>query len=154
MGGTLAGGGRDPLIGRAGPADPPGGSVRRAASNGLSYTRAYANLLWMPGQHRQIVRGALRSGFLGYGVVAAHAGRGYMTEGTQLVLARAFSELRLHRLEANVQPGNRASIALVRRCGFVREGLSERYPKLGGQWRDHERWAIRAEQWLDQNDRA
>jgi ribosomal-protein-alanine N-acetyltransferase len=94
-----------------------------------------------------IIRGALNSAFLGYGAAAAHAGQGYMTEGLQLVLVRAFTDLRLHRLEANIQPGNRASIALVTRCGFVREGFSERYLKVGGRWRDHERWAIRVEQW-------
>ena len=70
-----------------------------------------------------------------------------MTEGLGLVLRRTFTELRLHRLEANIQPGNRASTALVRRCGFVREGLSERYLKINGQWRDHERWAISIERW-------
>lgn len=95
----------------------------------------------------EIVRGLFQSAFLGYGAVAAHAGRGYMTEGLQLVLARAFTELRLHRLEANIQPGNTASIELVLRAGFVREGFSERYLKIGGRWRDHEHWAIRAEQW-------
>jgi ribosomal-protein-alanine N-acetyltransferase len=95
----------------------------------------------------EIIRGGLQSAFLGYGVVAAHAGRGYMSEGMQLVLARAFGDLGLHRLEANIQPGNRASIALVRGAGFVREGFSERYLKIDGRWRDHERWAIRAEQW-------
>ena len=95
----------------------------------------------------QIVRGGFQSAYLGYGAVAAHAGRGYMREGLELVLARAFTELGLHRLEANIQPGNRASIALVRGAGFVREGFSERYLKIGGRWRDHERWAIRAEQW-------
>ncbi len=70
-----------------------------------------------------------------------------MREGLELVLGRAFTELGLHRLEANIQPGNHASIALVERCGFVREGFSERYLKVGGRWRDHERWAIRVEQW-------
>ncbi len=95
----------------------------------------------------EIIRGHLQSGFLGYGAVAAHAGQGYMSEGIQLVLARAFDELRLHRIEANIQPANSASIALVRRAGFVCEGLSERYLKIGGRWCDHERWAIRAEQW-------
>jgi [ribosomal protein S5]-alanine N-acetyltransferase len=94
-----------------------------------------------------IIRGPLQSAFLGYGAVAAHAGRGYMTEGMQLVLRRAFSELRLHRVEANIQPGNVASIALARRCGFAREGFSPRYLKIGGRWRDHERWAITVEQW-------
>jgi [ribosomal protein S5]-alanine N-acetyltransferase len=95
----------------------------------------------------EIVRGPLQSGFLGYGAVAAHAGRGYMSEGLQLLLAHAFEELRLHRLEANIQPGNAPSIRLVQRAGFVREGFSERYLKVAGRWRDHERWAIRAEQW-------
>ena len=94
-----------------------------------------------------IIRGPLQSAFLGYSGVAAHSGRGYMTDGVALVLRHAFTDMRLHRVEANIQPGNHASIALVRRCGFVREGMSERYLKVGGRWRDHERWAIRAEQW-------
>jgi ribosomal-protein-alanine N-acetyltransferase len=96
----------------------------------------------------EIVRGVFQSAFLGYGGVAEHAGQGYMREGLELVLARAFTELGLHRLEANIQPGNTASkIALVQRCGFVREGFSERYLKVGERWRDHERWAMRVEQW-------
>ncbi len=70
-----------------------------------------------------------------------------MSEGLELVLARAFEELALHRLEANIQPGNQPSLSLVQRAGFVREGFSERYLKIGGRWRDHERWAIRSEQW-------
>jgi [ribosomal protein S5]-alanine N-acetyltransferase len=94
-----------------------------------------------------IIRGPLQSAFLGYGAVAAHAGRGYMTEGMHLVLRRAFTELRLHRVEANIQPGNAASLALVRRCGFEREGYSPRYLKIRGRWRDHERWAITVEHW-------
>jgi [ribosomal protein S5]-alanine N-acetyltransferase len=95
----------------------------------------------------QIIRGYLQSAFLGYGAVAAYAGRGYMTEALGLVLEHAFTDLGLHRLEANIQPGNEPSIALVRRCGFVKEGFSERYLKINGRWRDHERWAIRSEQW-------
>jgi ribosomal-protein-alanine N-acetyltransferase len=95
----------------------------------------------------QIVRGPLQSAFLGYTAVAAHSGRGYMTEGMQLLLTHAFVELELHRLEANIQPANERSIALARRSGFVHEGFSEAYLKIDGQWRDHERWAIRVEQW-------
>ncbi|HTW11635.1 MAG TPA: GNAT family protein, partial [Solirubrobacteraceae bacterium] len=95
----------------------------------------------------EIVRAGLQSAFLGYSGVAAHAGQGYMTEGMQLLLRRAFTELRLHRLEANIQPGNAASRALAERSGFVHEGFSERYLKIGGRWRDHERYAINAEQW-------
>jgi [ribosomal protein S5]-alanine N-acetyltransferase len=95
----------------------------------------------------QIVRRSFQSAFLGYAGAAGLTGQGYMSEGLELLLGHAFGELRLHRLEANVQPANTASIALVRRAGFVREGFSERYLKVGGRWRDHERWAIRAEQW-------
>lgn len=93
----------------------------------------------------EIVRGALQGAFLGYGGVAAFAGQGYMTEAVRLVVREAFGTLKLHRLEANIQPDNLASIALVKRCGFEKEGFSERYLKIGGRWRDHERWAIRAD---------
>jgi [ribosomal protein S5]-alanine N-acetyltransferase len=95
----------------------------------------------------QIVRRALQSAYLGYAVGKPHAGQGYMREGLELVLRRAFTELRLHRIEANIQPGNHASIALARGAGFRREGFSPRYLKIGGRWRDHERWAILADDW-------
>ena len=95
----------------------------------------------------EIVRGPFKSAFLGYGGVAEFAGQGYMTEAMRLVLREAFTKLGLHRLEANIQPGNHASIALAKRCGFELEGFSPRYLKVGGRWRDHERWAIRSETW-------
>ncbi len=95
----------------------------------------------------EIVRGAFQSAYLGYYGFLPHAGRGYMREGLALVVRRAFRDLGLHRLEANIQPGNVASIALVRALGFRREGLSPRYLKIAGRWRDHERWAILAEDW-------
>ena len=96
----------------------------------------------------EIIRGKLQSAFLGYGAVTEFTGRGYLTEALQLVLTDAFRRLRLHRLEANIQPGNTASIALAKRCGFQLEGFSARYLKVGGRWRDHERWAITRERWL------
>ena len=95
----------------------------------------------------EIVRGCFQSAFLGYWVDADAAGSGYMTEGLQLVLRHAFTVLDLHRLEANIQPHNHASIALVKRCGFVLEGRSPRYLKIGGVWSDHERFAITIEDW-------
>lgn len=95
----------------------------------------------------QIFRGGFQSAYLGYQVGAPFAGQGYMTEALELVLRHAFDTLRLHRLEANIQPGNRASIALVQRAGFTKEGYSRRYLKIGGRWRDHERWAIVADDW-------
>jgi [ribosomal protein S5]-alanine N-acetyltransferase len=93
----------------------------------------------------EIVRGSFQSAYLGYGAVAPFAGRGYMSEALRLLVRHAFTTMKLHRLEANIQPGNHASIALVKRCGFEREGYSPRYLKIGGRWRDHERWAIRAD---------
>jgi [ribosomal protein S5]-alanine N-acetyltransferase len=95
----------------------------------------------------EIVRGGFKNAFLGYGGVAAYAGQGYMTEAMRLLLREAFTRLDLHRIEANIQPANKPSIALAKRCGFELEGFSPRYLKVGGRWRDHERWAIRAETW-------
>jgi [ribosomal protein S5]-alanine N-acetyltransferase len=95
----------------------------------------------------EIVRGAFQSAYLGYYLGAAFARQGYMSEALALVLREAFGELKLHRVEANIQPDNLASIALVRGANFLREGYSPRYLKLGGRWRDHERWALRVEQW-------
>jgi [ribosomal protein S5]-alanine N-acetyltransferase len=93
----------------------------------------------------QIFYGNFRSAYLGYYAGAPFMGEGYMREGLLLVLRHAFDTLGLHRLEANIQPANRASIRLVKRIGFRREGFSPRYLKILGRWRDHERWAITAE---------
>jgi len=88
-----------------------------------------------------IVMGAFCSGYLGYYVFAGFDGRGLMTQGLNAVVRHAFKELGLHRVEANIQPGNTASIALAKRCGFTLEGYSPKYLKIAGRWRDHERWA-------------
>jgi [ribosomal protein S5]-alanine N-acetyltransferase len=48
-------------------------------------------------------------------------------------------------VEANIQPGNAPSIALVQQLGFQKEGYSPRYLMVDGDWRDHERWALRVE---------
>jgi len=92
-----------------------------------------------------IVRGPFCSGYLGYYAFAGHEGQGLMSEGLRAVVRHAFGALRLHRLEANIQPANGASIALVAACGFRKEGYSPRYLKIGGRWRDHERWALLAD---------
>ena len=93
-----------------------------------------------------IVYEALCSAYLSYYAVAAMAGRGYMKEGLRLVIDHAFHELGLHRLEANIQPGNENSVRFVESLGFECEGYSPRFLRINGRWRDHERWALRADQ--------
>ncbi len=97
--------------------------------------------------------GLLRSAYLGFYAFAGLAAQGYMTEGLSLVLDRAFDELGFHRLEANIQPGNLASSALVSRLGFRKEGFSPRYLMIDGVWRDHDRWAILSDEWLENRQR-
>jgi len=89
----------------------------------------------------------MQSAYLGYYALAPYARRGYMRDGLELMLRYAFRTLHLHRVESNIQPANRRSIALVRRAGFAREGYSRRYLKIDGRWRDHERWALLFEDW-------
>jgi [ribosomal protein S5]-alanine N-acetyltransferase len=91
-----------------------------------------------------IVHGPFRSAYLGYYGFTGFERQGLMTEGLHGTLRYAFKTLKLHRLEANIQPTNLASIALVKACGFAQEGYSPRYLKIKGQWRDHERWAVLA----------
>lgn len=89
-----------------------------------------------------IVRGPFQSAYLGYYMFSGYERRGYMKWALGAIVKRAWRELKLHRLEANIQPDNEASIALVRSLGFKKEGYSPAYLKIGGRWRDHERWAI------------
>lgn len=106
----------------------------------------------------QIVHGGFQSAYLGYYAFAANAGRGLMSAGLRLLLREVFAPsqratadriaLGLHRIEANIQPDNDASIALVRGCGFTQEGFSRRYLKIAGRWRDHARFALLREDWL------
>ena len=92
-----------------------------------------------------IVRGRFQSAGLSYAAFAPAAGQGYMSEGLALVMRYAFTELRLHRLEASIQPANQASLRLVQRQGFRKEGYSPDMLFIDGAWRDHERWAITRE---------
>jgi len=107
-------------------------TVRRRDTNALVGVITISN----------VVMGPFRSAYTGYYAFAPHAGQGYMREALEAIVRHAFRVMKLHRLEANIQPGNRASIALAKSCGFRKEGFSPRYLKIGGRWRDHERWAI------------
>lgn len=95
----------------------------------------------------EIVRGDFQSAYLGYFAFARKAGRGLMTAGLNAVVRQALAPdgLGLHRVEANIQPDNTASRALVQRCGFRAEGMSRHYLRIAGVWRDHERWALTVE---------
>ena len=95
----------------------------------------------------EIVLGSFRSAHLSYYALEPHQRRGYMRAGVAAMVQLAFRDYGLHRLEANIQPDNVASLALVRRLGFELEGFSPRFLKIAGRWRDHERWAIRSETW-------
>ena len=121
--------------------------VRRDNADGLLVCRREDDAIVGVYLVSQIVRGALNSGYLAYYSFMAFTGRGYMTEGLGLVLRHVFGPMKLHRVEANIQPHNAPSIALVRRFGFRLEGYSPRYLKIGGSWRDHERWALTIEDW-------
>ena len=125
------------FLNRAGREDQGSYLIRHAQCGGLV---GYVNI-------NNIVRGALESGYLGYAAFASHAGRGLMTAGLRAVVSDAFASLGLHRLEANIQPDNLRSLGLVQRLGFRREGFSPRYLLIDGEWRDHERWAVLAEDW-------
>lgn len=97
-----------------------------------------------------IIRGHFHSAYLGYEAFHPYQGHGYMTQGLKLLLNEAFENLNLHRLEANIQPDNIASIQLVAKAGFFKEGFSRQYLRIGGKtWKDHERWAILNEKWIE-----
>ncbi len=90
----------------------------------------------------QIFYGPLQSAYLGYGLGVDFTGKGYARDAVKRIVSFAFNELKLHRVEASIQPENSRSIRLVKALGFQQEGYSPRYLKIGGRWRDHERWAI------------
>ena len=95
----------------------------------------------------EIIRGFFQNAYLGFYAVADYAGQGYMSAGLKLVLQHVFEEMGLHRLEANIQPGNTLSINLVKNNRFRQEGYSPHYLKVNNKWCDHERWAITYEDW-------
>ena len=92
-----------------------------------------------------VVRGALRAGYLGYWLDRDVAGRGMASLAVALVCDHAFREVGLHRLQADIRPENGPSQRLVERLGFRREGLLRRLLDIDGDWRDHYAYALLAE---------
>lgn len=95
-----------------------------------------------------IVKANFYSCYLGYEVFHPYENKGYMSFGTRLIIQEIFEVLKLHRVEANIQPENKYSIKLIRNMGFIKEGYSKSYLNVGDRgWKDHERWALINEHW-------
>ena len=92
-----------------------------------------------------VVRGAFHSASVGYWVDRAAAGRGVIPTALALVVDHCFGPVGLHRIEANVRPENRPSLAVVRKLGFREEGRHERFLYIDGAWRDHLTFAVTVE---------
>jgi [ribosomal protein S5]-alanine N-acetyltransferase len=84
-----------------------------------------------------MVRGAFQSCHLGYRIDQFEQSKGYMTEAIELLVRYAFDQLKLHRIEANIMPRNKASLRVVEKLGFHNEGLARKYLKINGKWEDH-----------------
>lgn len=84
-----------------------------------------------------VVRGAFQSAFLSYKLDKDFLNQGIMTQAVEEITHFAFTELRLHRLEANIMPRNKASLRVVEKNGYINEGLSKEYLYINGVWEDH-----------------
>lgn len=93
----------------------------------------------------EIIHGAFQSAYLGFYAMVDYVGTGVLREGMIKVIDYAFKKMNLHRLEANIQPGNIRSIRFVEKLNFHIEGFSKKYLFINGKWRDHMRYAIIAD---------
>jgi [ribosomal protein S5]-alanine N-acetyltransferase len=82
-------------------------------------------------------RGASQSASVGYWIGAPHTGRGHASASLACLCRYAFNDLSLHRLEAASMPRNAASLRVLEKNGFEREGLARRFLKINGAWEDH-----------------
>lgn len=98
----------------------------------------------------EIVQSVFQSAYLGYFASVTYAGQGLMNQALKLALKEIFLKLKLHRIEANIQPTNTQSIHLAVNNGFLKEGFSPRFLKINGVWCDHFRFALTYEDWLAQ----
>jgi [ribosomal protein S5]-alanine N-acetyltransferase len=92
-------------------------------------------------------RGVAQMATIGYWTGQPFAGRGFMTEAVELIVAFAFEQLHLHRVEAACIPTNIASRRVLEKAGLVQEGLAPRYLRIDGEWQDHLLFGIDAESW-------
>ena len=90
----------------------------------------------------QISRGDLQSCYTGFTLDKENNGMGYTTEALKLVVDYAFKELKLHRIEAGAMTDNIASIRVLEKVGFEKEGIAKENLKINGKWTDHQILAI------------
>ena len=90
----------------------------------------------------EVMRGVLQSCYVGYSLDGEYNGKGYMSEAVGLIVTYAFEVLKLHRIEAGVQPVNIGSQRVLEKCGFVREGLARKNVNIQGKWEDHYSYGI------------
>jgi ribosomal-protein-alanine N-acetyltransferase len=123
--------------------------IRRQAEE-IERDEAYPFFIFREGDHAlmggltigQIRRGVAQAGTFGYWMGAPHAGKGYMTRAVRAAVGFCFATLRLHRIEAACLPHNVASMTLLERNGFQREGLARAYLRINGHWQDHVLFAL------------
>lgn len=92
------------------------------------------------------------SAFVGYSMDQQFVGRGIATEAVKLVMELAFVSLKLHRVEAYIAPGNVASIRVIEKAGFIKEGLLRKLLFINGDWIDHYMYAILEEEYLQKKE--
>jgi ribosomal-protein-alanine N-acetyltransferase len=97
-----------------------------------------------------IVRGVFQCGILGYAIDEMKNRKGYATEAINELINFSFKKIHLHRLEANVIPTNAASIRVLEKLNFMKEGCSKNYLKINGKWQDHLRFAIINPDYIDE----
>lgn len=85
----------------------------------------------------QLLRGSLQRAMIGYSVSQTENGNGYATEACILLTEYAFTNLKLHRLEAGVMTTNKSSIRVLEKAGFVMEGTAKKSVRIHGKWEDH-----------------
>lgn len=117
--------------------------------------QAYAFLITLNGSDEiigamninNVARGAAQFASLGYWLAEKNQRQGYMTEAGRLVIAHAFTALKLHRLCAATLPENSSSRSLLTKLGFKEEGFAARYIQIDGLWRDHVLYGLPVEEW-------
>lgn len=90
----------------------------------------------------QVMRGPVQSAIMGYTIDQQYSGNGYATEAVKLLVDYAFEELLLHRIEAGVKPHHEASMRVLEKAGFHKEGIRKKNVQINGQWQDHQMLAI------------